>query len=177
MLAGVGEEQEQEQEQEQHEDEAYQRFGLSASITLSFANLPPHTDLTFLKELVSPFGDVLTAHIDIDPAAVIAAATGTALASDSSPTAPRARPLGLCAGRGFVQVRGMEQAQRALLALNGTTPASVDGRKMGALGVALTVGGHHDRQRGGLSLARTQTRGEVRGRDIDGIYSHSLHRF
>ena len=124
---------EKEKEKKKLQEEAYDRVGLSASITLSFANLPPHANLAFLKELVAPYGDVLTAHIDIDPAAVIAAAAAAAAAANS-PGAPQARPQGLCAGRGFVQIRGMGQAHSAVLGLNGRVFSGSEG----ALEVTLT---------------------------------------
>lgn len=73
----------------------------TSGVTLLISNLPLHADVTTLHELISPYGRILSAQVEI---------------SDSSNGAR----MTLCSGRGFVQMANISQAQYAIQALHGT---------------------------------------------------------
>jgi RNA recognition motif-containing protein len=72
-----------------------------SGVTLLISNLPPHADVTTLHELVSPYGRILSAQVEISESGTSARMT-------------------LCSGRGFVQMANISQAQYAIQALHGT---------------------------------------------------------
>lgn len=78
-----------------------EQFG-HGSVTLMISNLPSHADVASLHDLLSPYGRILNAQIDL------------VAASSSQPS------TGLCSGRGQVQMATLSQAQYAIQALSGT---------------------------------------------------------
>ena len=77
---------------------------VGGSVTLVITNLPSHADVATLHDLISPYGRILSAQIDV---------------LESSPTQPAAANQ-LCSGRGQVQMANINQAQYAIQALSGT---------------------------------------------------------
>ena len=73
------------------------------SVTLMISNLPSHADVASLHDLLSPYGRILNAQIDM------------IAATNSSHS-----PGGMCSGRGQVQMASLLQAQYAIQALSGT---------------------------------------------------------
>lgn len=81
-----------------------QETGYSSSVTLLVSALPQHADIALLHDLCAPYGQIISAHVDVDP---------------SSSHRDGATVRGACSGRGRVQMAGMAQAQYATQALNG----------------------------------------------------------
>ena len=81
-----------------------QETGYNNSVTLLVSALPQHADVALLHDLCAPYGQIISAHVDVDP---------------SSSQRDGATVRGACSGRGRVQMAGMAQAQYATQALNG----------------------------------------------------------
>ena len=79
-----------------------QGTGYINSATVIVGSLPQHADVALLHDLCAPYGQIISAQVDVDPSA-----------SQSNGT------LGACSGRGRVQMAGLAQAQYATQALNG----------------------------------------------------------
>jgi RNA recognition motif. (a.k.a. RRM, RBD, or RNP domain) len=81
-----------------------QESGYNSSATLIVSSLPQHVDVALLHDLCSPYGQIISAQVDVDP-------------SSSQQDGPAGR--GACSGRGRVQMANLSQAQYATQALNG----------------------------------------------------------
>ena len=80
-----------------------QETGYNNSATLVVSALPQHVDVALLHDLCSPYGQIISAQVDVDPNSAQDSAGGR----------------GACSGRGRVQMANLSQAQYATQALNG----------------------------------------------------------
>lgn len=74
------------------------------SVTLIVSSLPQHADIALLHDLCAPYGQIISAQVDVDP---------------SNSQLDVANGRGGCSGRGRVQMASLSQAQYATQALNG----------------------------------------------------------
>jgi hypothetical protein len=81
-----------------------QEPGYNSSVTLIISSLPQHADIALLHDLCAPYGQIISAQVDVDP---------------SNSQLDVANGRGGCSGRGRVQMANMSQAQYATQALNG----------------------------------------------------------
>lgn len=81
-----------------------QETGYNSSVTLIVSSLPQHADIALLHDLCAPYGQIISAQVDVDP---------------SNSQLDVANGRGGCSGRGRVQMASLSQAQYATQALNG----------------------------------------------------------
>eukprot|EP01041_Mallomonas_annulata_P011099 gene11099-23200_t len=85
------------------QDTGYSNNAAAAGITVVLSRLPTNADVSMLQDLFSPYGRIISAHIEVDEYG----------------QAPDGRYNNACSGRAYIQMESLVQAQNAVQALNG----------------------------------------------------------
>jgi hypothetical protein len=105
----------------------------AGSVTLNLSNLPAHADVAMLHDLLSPYGRILSAQIDVD---VTGGNNGGGL-----PGAGGSR-VSVCSGRGRVQMAGLAQAENAAKSVSANSRGSEYPIQVPCLGSMLFIKYH-----------------------------------